>query len=318
MKLLLPGRLRDELEARVQAAAPGSALVWFDEQGRCDGNLSDAEVFLRWFTPPPVFNGLLAQMPALRWLHLPRAGVDGSLVPAVIEREIVLTNSAGINAVPIAEFVLLFALSHAKQAAALLAAQSTRTWAQHELKPAELYGRTMLIIGLGQIGQAIATRAAAFGMRVIGSRRRPTPTAGVDMVVGEGEWRPLLGEADYVVLAAPLTAATRGMIGAAELAAMRPDAYLINIARGEIVDEAALVEALRAGKLAGAGLDVFAQEPLPQASPLWELPNVFLTPHISWSSPEIWPRVIELFLDNLRRYVAGEPLRNVVDKAAGY
>jgi phosphoglycerate dehydrogenase-like enzyme len=176
----------------------------------------------------------------------------------------------------------------------------------------------MLIIGLGQIGQAIAERAAVFGMHVVGSRRSGAAVPGVSAVVPADGWRPLLGEADYVVIAAPLTPETRGMIGAAELATMRPDAYLINIARGEIVDEAALIAALQSGRIAGAGLDVFNVEPLPAESPLWGLPNVFITPHISWNSPAVLPRTLDLFLDNLRRYRDGEPLRNIVDKHAGY
>jgi phosphoglycerate dehydrogenase-like enzyme len=137
-------------------------------------------------------------------------------------------------------------------------------------------------------------------------------------MVGDGEWRELLPEADYVVIATPLTPQTRGMFGKAELAAMRPGSYLINIARGEIIDEAALLDALRNGPIAGAALDVFEQEPLPADNPLWSQPNAFVTPHISWQSPNIRPRTIGLFLDNLQRYAAGEPLINIVDKHAGY
>ncbi len=318
MKLLLPGALRDALEARVLAAAPGAALAWFDAQGRPDGDIADAEVLLRWFFDAQTLNGLVEQMPALRWLHIPRAGADNSLVPAVMAREIVITNSSGVQAAPIAEFVMLFALEHAKQAARLRVAQAGRRWVGREVDLEELTDKLMLIIGLGQIGQAIAARATAFGMRVAGSRRSGAPLPGVELVVPEGGWRQLLGEADYVVIAAPLTPETRGMFGATELAAMRPDAYLINIARGEIVDEAALIAALQRGQIAGAGLDVFPEEPLPAESPLWGLPNVFVTPHVSWSSPEIRPRTIALFIENLRRYVAGEPLRNLVDKHAGY
>jgi phosphoglycerate dehydrogenase-like enzyme len=244
--------------------------------------------------------------------------VDSSLVPAVMERDIVLTNSAGVHAAPISEFVMLLALEHAKQAGRLRALQAERRWAGREMQLSELSDKMMLIIGLGQIGQAIAARASAFGMRVVGSRRSGAPVPGVSHVLADGAWRQMLGEADYVVIAAPLTPETRGMVGAAELAAMRPDAYLINIARGEIVDEDALIAALERGQIAGAGIDVFSTEPLPAASPLWGLPNVFVTPHISWTSPEIRPRTINLFIENLRRYVAGEPLRNLVDKHAGY
>lgn len=318
MKIVLPGALREPLEARAQAVAPGAALVWYDDHARPDGDIADAEVLLRWWFDAQTLNRLIEQMPALRWLHIPRAGVDSSLVPALMERDLLITNSAGVHAAPIAEFVLMFTLEHAKQTARLRAAQAERRWIGREIQLSELYEKTMLIIGLGQIGQAIATRAAAFGMRVVGSRRSGAPVPGVSLVVGDGGWRALLGEADYVVIAAPLTPQTRGMFGAEELAAMRPDAYLINIARGEIVDEPALIAALERGQIAGAGLDVFAKEPLPAESPLWGLPNVFATPHASWISPEIRPRTLSLFIENLRRYAAGERLMNIVDKHAGY
>ncbi|MEI7769386.1 MAG: D-2-hydroxyacid dehydrogenase [Chloroflexales bacterium] len=318
MKILLPEALREALEPQVRAAAPGVEMVWFDAQGDPDGDIADAEVLMRWFFDAQTLNGLVERMPALRWLHIPRAGVDSSLVPAVMQRDILLTNSAGVHAVPISEFVMLFALAHAKRADHLREMQSARHWGGRDLAVAELAERTMLIIGMGQIGQAIAARAVAFGMRVVGSRRRVAPVSGIHRVVAEGGWRSLLGEADYVVIAAPLTPKTHGMFGAAEFAAMRPDAYLINIARGEIVDEPALIAALGRGQIAGAGLDVFATEPLPADSPLWGLPNVFVTPHISWNSPEVRLRILALFIDNLRRYLLGEPLANIVDKHAGY
>ncbi len=209
-------------------------------------------------------------------------------------------------------------LCHAKQAPALLKFQAAREWGGRKVQLVELTGKTVLIIGLGKIGQAIARRAKAFDMRVIGSRRRPQPMENVDYVMGDGEWRNHLGEVDFVVVAAPLTPETRGMLGAAELAAMRPDAYFINIARGEITDEAALVDALREERIAGAGLDVFAEEPLPSEHPFWGLPNVFLTPHVSWLSPEVRPRTLSLFAENLQRFASGEPLLNIVDKKAGY
>ncbi|NTW00181.1 MAG: D-2-hydroxyacid dehydrogenase [Oscillochloris sp.] len=318
MKILLPEALRDALEPLVHAVVPEADLVWFDLQGRPDSDIADAEVLLRWFFDAPTLNDLVEQMPALRWLHIPRAGVDNSLVPAVMARDLLITNSAGVQAVPIAEFVMMFALSHAKQALQLRAVQAERNWHGRDFELSELAGKTMLIIGLGQIGQAIATRAAAFGMHVIGSRRRLAPVPGVSEVVVDGGWRPWLGRANYVVIAAPLTPETRGMFGADELAAMRPDAYLINIARGEIVDEDALFAALKRNQIAGAGLDVFAAEPLPESSPFWTLPNAFVTPHISWSSPEVRPRTIALFVENLCRFKAGESLVNLVDKHAGY
>ena len=177
---------------------------------------------------------------------------------------------------------------------------------------------TLLIIGAGGIGQAIAQRASAFGMRVWGFCRHPQPLPGFERVVGADEWRSLLPEADYVVIATPLTPETQGMIDAATLRSMRPSAYLINVARGAVVDEAALLTAVDEGWIAGAGLDTFCTEPLPLDSPFWSRQNVFVTPHCSGSSPRAIQRSIALFLDNLTCYRAGTPLRNVVDKTAGY
>lgn len=318
MKLVLPGLLRDELIPRVTAIAPQATIVWYDQHGEPEAPIADAEVLLRWFFTAEQLARMVRQMPALRWIHIPRAGVDGSLIPEVIARDIIVTNSAGVHAIPISEFVMLFALSHVKQAARLHQLQAAHQWREQDMQLRELAGSTMLIIGLGQIGQAIAARASAFGMRVWGSRRHPRPVPGVEQVVGEGEWRALLPQADFVVIATPLTPLTRGMFGRAELALMKPDAYLINIARGEIVDEDALLEALRAQRIAGAGLDVFAHEPLPPDSPFWELPNVFVTPHISWSSPFIRSRTLDIFAVNLRAFLHHEPMINVVDKQAGY
>jgi phosphoglycerate dehydrogenase-like enzyme len=241
------------------------------------------------------------------------------MIPEVLEREIVLTNSAGAHAIQIAEFVLMFMLGHAKRVRDLAALTPTNTWERgRTLELDELHDKTLLVLGLGHIGQQIARRAAAFGMRVLGSRRRPGPLAGVERVVGEQEWRQLLPEANYVAIATPLTDATRGMLDAAALARMRPGAYLINIARGEIVDTTALIAALEQGRLAGAALDALPEEPLPPEHPLWRAPNVWITPHISASSPQTRERAIAIFLENLGRYRAGEPLINVVDKQAGY
>lgn len=318
MKLVLPGLLRDELLPRIAAVAPDATIVWYDRDGQPEAPIDDAEVLLRWFFTGEQLARLVRQMPALRWLHIPRAGVDGSLIPEVLARDIIVTNSAGVHAIPISEFVMLFALSHVKQALHLHQLQAAHRWRDQDLQLRELAGSTMLIIGLGQIGQAIAERAGTFGMRVWGSRRTPRPTPGVERVVGEGEWRSLLPAADFVVIATPLTPATRHMFGRAELALMKPDAYLINIARGEIIDEAALIEALRERRIAGAGLDVFAQEPLPPDSPFWTLPNVFVTPHVSWSSPHIRSRTLDLFATNLRAFLQQQPMINVVDKQAGY
>ncbi len=277
-------------------------------------------MYLNWFyLKPDTLHTVLEVAPALRWQQTPSAGVNHILTPTFLQRDIILTNGAGTFAIPIAEFVLTYILFHAKHLTELLALQAHHNWKRSiKLPLQEVMDATLLIIGAGSIGQAIAQRASAFGMRVWGSRRNPQPTPGFDRVVSADEWRSLLPEADYVVLATPLTPETKGMIDAAVLRKMRPSAYLINIARGAVVDEAALITALNEGWIAGAGLDTFCTEPLPPDSPFWSLPNVFVTPHCSGFSSRIVERVLALFLDNLTRYQAGKPLRNVVDKIVGY
>jgi phosphoglycerate dehydrogenase-like enzyme len=319
LKLILPTRIAEYVEPRLADIAPDWQAVHIDEEGAADGDLADAEVFLRWWTSREAFRRVLEAAPRLRWVHTPSAGVDGLLIPELLSREIVLTNSSGVHAIPIAEFVLLFMLGHAKRVRDLLALTPQDAWERgRSLHLNELHGQTVVIIGLGSIGQEVARRAAACGMRVLGSRRHPAPMAGVERVVGAEEWRDLLPEADYVVIAAPLTAATRGMFDSAAFARLQRGAYLINIARGEIVDTPALLAALHEGRLGGAALDALPEEPLPPDHPLWSAPNVWITPHISASSPHMRERAIGVFLENLRRYRAGEPLINMVDKAAGY
>ena len=319
MKFIIPTSIADKVEPQLRTIAPQAEVVHVDQDGAGDADLAGAQVLLRWWMPPNTLRRILAAAPRLRWLHTPSAGVDGLLIPEVIKREIVLTNSAGAHAIPIAEFVLLCMLGHAKHVRDLTALTPENAWEQgRTLHLGELSERTLLILGLGHIGQEIARRAAAFGMRVIGSRRRPAPLAGVERVVGEDAWRALLPEADYIAIAAPLTGATRGMLDAAALAQMRPSAYLVNIARGEIIDTAALIAALEQGRLAGAALDVLPEEPLPPDHPLWRTPNVWITPHISSSSPRTSERAIAIFLENVRRDMAGQPFINLVDQQAGY
>ena len=319
MKFIIPTSIADKVEPQLRTIAPQAEVAHVDQEGVGDADLADAQVLLRWWMPATTLRRILAAAPRLRWLHTPSAGVDGLLIPEVIERKIVLTNSAGAHAIPIAEFVLLGILGHAKCMRDLAALTPENAWQQERrLHLDELSDKTLLILGLGHIGREIARRAAAFGMRVIGSRRRPAPLAGVERVVGEDAWRALLPEADYVVIATPLTSATRGMLGAAALAQMRPSAYLINIARGEIIDTAALMAALEQGRLAGAALDVLPEEPLPPEHPLWRTPNVWITPHISSYSPRTSERAIAIFLENVRRDMAGQPFINLVDQQAGY
>jgi phosphoglycerate dehydrogenase-like enzyme len=317
MKLLLPDHLVERLREPVCWIAPDCDVIPIGPDGEITESLEGAEVlFLRWGLSPEATRRLLARVPNLRWIHTISAGVDHLLFPELRESEAILTNASGVFNVPIAETVMAYILAVVKRLPEFWAHQRERRWEKLPLR--ELRGLTVGIVGLGDIGTEVARLCRAFGMHVLGLRRRPAPSDLADEVLPPDRLQDLLARSDFVVIAVPLTAETRGMIGRAELAAMKPDAWLVNISRGAIVDEEALVEALKEGRIGGACLDVFAEEPLPPESPLWDMPNVIITPHNSWSSPHIEEREIALFLENLRRYVAGEPLLNVVDKQAGY
>lgn len=317
MKLLLPDHLIEQLRESVCRIAPDCEIVPIGPEGEITQSLEGADVlFLRWGLSPETTRRLITQVPNLRWVHTISAGVDHLLFPELRESDTILTNASGVFNVPIAETVMAYILAVVKRLPEFWVRQRERRWEKLPLR--ELRDLTVGIVGLGDIGAEVARLCRAFGMRVLGLRRRPAPRDVADEVMPPDRLHDLLARSDFVVIAVPLTAETRGMIGRAELAAMKPDAWLINISRGAIVDEEALIEALREGRIGGACLDVFVQEPLPPDSPLWDMPNVIITPHNSWSSPHIEEREIDLFLENLRRYVAGEPLLNVVDKQAGY
>lgn len=266
----------------------------------------------------------LAAATSLRWVRTASAGVNHILVvPGMMERdEIVLTNSRAVHGPAIADHAFAMLLALTRDLPVHLAGRAEGTWLREgsgTLTPVALAGRTLLVVGLGGIGTEIARRGHGFGMRVIGTRRSDDPGPEFVERVGKPADLPaFLKEADVVAIAAPLTPETEGLIDAEALALMKPGGYLINIARGQIVDQDALVAALRSGHLAGAGLDVTTPEPLPPDHPLWRLPNVVITPHVASRAELTRERGDALFAENLRRFGAGEPLLNVVDKRAGY
>ena len=263
----------------------------------------------------------------LAWIHSPAAGVGGMLFPALVESAVQMTNSRGISADTIAEHVLAVTLALFRKLPLALQSQSTRTWAQDAiLAPPPLRmiaGSEVLVVGFGSIGEATARRMSALGARVTAIRRQtgmPRPDF-VERVAGPADLLDLLSTAGVVVLAAPHTRETRRLIGARELAAMRQDAIVVNVSRGTLIDEAALTAALEtrpAATIGGAALDVFEDEPLSPESRLWHLPNVLITPHMAGFRSDHWDAVTTLFSENLRRFEAGQPLRNVVNKANGY
>lgn len=319
MKLILPTAVAEQSEPILRAIAPDATIIHAAEDGTLDGDASDADAMLRWWLAKDAFSRVLNAAPMLRWVHTISAGVDQVLTDEIIQRPVILTNSAGAHGIAISEFVLAMIIAHAKRLRELAALTPENAWSHgRDLHLGELAGATLLVLGLGNIGREVAKRAAAFGMRVVGSRRHPASLDGVAAVVGEDAWRDLLPEADYIAICAPLTPATRGMLDRAAFAHMKPNVYIINIARGQIIDTEALLAALHAGTIGGAALDALPEEPLPPEHPLWQAPNVWITPHISWSSPHTNERAISYFYENVRRFVVGEPLLNVVDKQAGY
>jgi phosphoglycerate dehydrogenase-like enzyme len=317
--VVLSETLRGPDAEAVAAVSPRVRIAFVSPSGEPRDDVADAEVFFRGGgMMPPGLKRLLPQMPHLRWIHTLGAGVDGDLTPEVVNSDILVSRTRGLHCIPVSEWVLMQILAVSKRLPELVRAQEKHEWTKLEV-PVSLIGRTIGIVGYGEIGQCVTARARGFGFRVVGTRRHARPAPELDDFYPLDQLDRLLAESDYVVILAPLTRETRGMIGAAQLGAMKPSAWLVNVARGPVVEEAALVEALRAGTIAGAALDVFAQEPLPPDNPLWSLPNVLITPHSSGVNfPRFHKETMAQFIDNLGRYVRGEPLASLVDKQAGY
>ena len=259
----------------------------------------------------------------VKWIQSTAVGVGSLLVPEIVDRDIIVTNARGCHAEPIAEHAIALALAVRRSLHTAVRRQIDRVWAQEELEDVPcppIRQSRMLVVGLGEIGTRVARLAAGLGFSVTGLRRRldqPVPE-GVGRVIASGELIDELRQTDVLILAAPRTSETRAMIGAEEFAAMKPAAVLVNVGRGRLVDEQALVNALRQGRIAGAAIDAFEREPLPDDHPLWALPNVLVSPHIAAFGTDYWKPAVDLFLENVARYTSGQPLKNVVDKRSGY
>jgi D-2-hydroxyacid dehydrogenase (NADP+) len=274
--------------------------------------LGEVEI-LYSFAPPP---NLIARAPNLKWIHVPYAGVDRFLVPEIVQSPVRLTNSRGIHGTQVSEAAFELLLMLARQAGFHLRNQLEKKWQRSS--PSLLWGKTLGVLGVGVIGSQVARLGKAFGMKVLGLEVRPLPPGTVDETYPSSGIKDLLGRCDCVVVCLPLTAETRGLIGEPEFRAMKSTAYFVNVARGPIVNEEALSKALVQGWIAGAGLDVMGKEPLPAGSPLWDLPNILIYPHIAGDRPDYQQLALELFRRNLLRYLAGRPLFNLIDKARGY
>lgn len=296
---------------------PESRLTPGEASLKLDRILAQADVFFGWRPP----RNLTLRAPHLKWLQTIGVGVNhlgGST--GILDSDIMVTNARGINSAAVAEYAMGFVLMLAKNVPRLFSNKAARRW--ERIPTLELGGRTLGLVGLGAIGSRIASLARAFGMRVLAARRSATQrhrdTEGVDEVFPTSQLPQMLRECDFVVLTVPLTPETRGMIGEAELRQMKPTSYLINVARGPVVRQDVLLRALKEGWIAGAGLDVFEVEPLPPGSEFWDLPNVIVSPHLAGIIEHEATALTELFCENLRRFLNGEPLLNLVDKTRGY
>ena len=299
--------------AHVQVSSPAT-------RAEAEALLPEVDVVLGFAVRPKNF----ACATRLRWIHSTAASVTGMLFPELVASDVVVTNARGLHADAMAEHALAMMLAFARKLHHARDAQRVREWTQAPLweePPAigSLAGATLGLVGLGKVGSAIAVRARAMGMRVIAARVHPASApAPADEQWHVSRLRELLPRVDWLVLAAPHTPETERLIGREELSLMKSSARLMNLGRGALVDEAALIDALRTRRLAGAALDVFEEEPLPRTSPLWDMTEVILTPHTSGLGPRYWERAMAQFTANLEHFIAGEPLENVVDKRAGY
>jgi phosphoglycerate dehydrogenase-like enzyme len=282
--------------------------------------IPDADVFVGWSLRPQQF--LTAAR--LKWIHSPASAVHQLMYPELVRSSVVVTNATGVHGPVVAEHAIAVLLALAKRLPQAIRYQAKRQWSRDQLwqerpRPREVDGATVVVVGMGSIGAEFTRRAKALGMRVLGVRENPRKgSGGADQVCGLAEIESVLPQADFVVLCTPVTPATRHIINRARLERMKPDSYLINVARGPLVDEPALIEALTNRRFAGAALDVFEEEPLPANSPLWSLDNVLITPHTAAVTERLWERHFHHIVGNLNRFLAGQPLLNQVDKQRGY
>jgi phosphoglycerate dehydrogenase-like enzyme len=308
--VLVRGELSADEQAQIKAAFP-EAKVIAAEGDAFLRHLPDADIVWGALRPSQIARGK-----RLKLVQVLSAGVDHMLSPELSASQAVLCTASGIHQETIAEHVLGMMLCLVRSYPAHILNQQTKSW--HPTEPALLCGQTVGVLGFGAIGQAIGARAKAFGMRVIAVRKHPAPSPCADEVVADTKLDAVLPRVKHLVVALPLTPETDNLLHRERLALLPAGAYFYNIARGKVVDEVALAEFLQSGHLAGAGLDVFVEEPLPAESPLWSMPNVLITPHCAGSLPNYRERALAIFLENLRRWRQGEPLINTVNKQAGY
>ena len=305
---------------RLRAGFSELEIVHLPDYKRLDGEIPDAEILVAWSIRP---EQVMAAR-KLRWIHSPAAAVHQLMFPELIASGIVLTNAREVHGPVVAEHVIALIFALAKKIPGSVELQQKHIWGQQLLwdetpRVREVAGATLGVVGLGAIGRPLVRSAKALGMRVVAVREHlEKGSDGADVVLGPAQIDELFRQADYVVLAAPVTDSTRAIANEERLALMKPGACLINVGRGPLVDEFALAAALREKKIGGAALDVFPKEPRPADSPLWDLPNLLITPHTAALTDKLWERHYALFFENLRRYLASQPLLGLVDKKKGY
>lgn len=313
-RILVPGHFERDLANRV-AGLPVE-LVPYGETGLPLRDSTGARALFRWWLSSEEGDRLIDSHPDLRWIHSGSAGVDHILTPRFRASSIELTNSAGVHAPSIAEWVVGAMLQVVKDFPSMLRRQGERSF-EKVLRP-ELTGQHALFVGTGQIATAIASRLTPFGMRLSGVRRSGSAHPVIGEILPLTALRDAAADTDWLIVTAPLTPETDTIVGREVIGALPPRARVVNVSRGELVAEDALADAIRSGRLAGAILDVFRTEPLPVDHPFWSMEQVMVLPHTTWRSPQVRARQIDLFVENLRRFLGGEPLRNVVDAARGY
>src|ERR1035437_4171997 len=305
---------------RLRKDFPNIAISHLSDYSRLNEEIVDADVLMAWSIRPEQ----IAAAKKLRWIHSPAAAVNQLMFPELVNSEIVLTNAREVHGPVVAEHVIALIFALAKKIPDSVRLQEKHVWGQQILwdelpRIREIAGATVGMVGLGSIGRPVVKSAKALGMRVIAVREHPEKgREGADAVFGEAQIDEVFRQADYIVLAAPVTASTKALVSAGRLALMKPDACLINVGRGPLIDEPALATALREKRIGGAALDVFPKEPLAADSPLWDVPNLLITPHTAALTDKLWERQYALFSENLRRYLKGEALLTVVDKRKGY
>jgi phosphoglycerate dehydrogenase-like enzyme len=310
--IIVTGGQSEDEKKEIREAAAAHEVLFVSKLAEAGDALTDAVAIAGTLTGPDI-----EAATRLRWVHSWAAGANSDLVPEMIESPVVLTSSVGNGAIPLAEHSMLLMMMLNRDVPRWARAQADHRW--ERFTHGELNGKTVGIVGLGHAGADLALKARSFHMRVLGVRRRAhLPVEGVERIFAPEHLDEMLPECDFVVVTAPITPGTQSMFGEAQFRAMKRTAFWVCISRGGIADDDALLSALRDGSIAGAGLDAHGVEPLPADSPFWDLPRVVVTPHNGATTAETARRGVDIFLGNLRRFVAGQPLENLVDKSAGY